>query len=104
MATENILMAAVENGGDRQDLHDRIRRHCRGAAHAVNEQGKPNDLLERLAADEAFEGVDLESVMDVSQFVGRAPEQVDEFLRDVLAPIRERYGADIDDADTDVRV
>ena len=61
MATENLLMAAVAAGGDRQELHERIRRHSMAAAQAVKNEGQPNDLLERLAADEAFQGLDLAS-------------------------------------------
>ncbi|MCO6455710.1 MAG: adenylosuccinate lyase [Pirellulaceae bacterium] len=92
MATENILMAAVEAGGDRQDLHERIRRHSLAAAAGVNEQGQPNDLLQRLAEDPAFAAVDWDAVLDVSRFVGRAPEQTDEFLRDLIEPLRRQYG------------
>ena len=91
MATENILMAAVAAGGDRQDLHERIRRHSQAAAAMVKQQAAPNDLLDRLAADPAFAKVDLEAALDPRKFVGRAPEQVDEFLRDVIAPIRAQY-------------
>jgi len=91
MATENILMAAVAAGGDRQDLHERIRRHSQAAAAMVKQQAAPNDLLDRLAADPAFAKVDLEAALDPQHFVGRAPEQVDEFLRDVIAPIRAQY-------------
>ncbi len=91
MATENILMAAVAAGGDRQDLHERIRRHSQDAAAVVKQQGQRNDLLKRLADDEAFAAVDLEAVVDPSQFVGRAPEQVDQFLEQVVDPIRQRY-------------
>jgi adenylosuccinate lyase len=57
----------------------------------VKHEGKSNDLLERLAADPAFSGVNLDSAFDPRQYVGRAPEQVDEFLHDVIAPMRERY-------------
>ena len=91
MATENILMAAVAAGGDRQALHERIRRHSRAAAAVVKEQGGPNDLLARLAADPAFAGVDLAAALDPSKFIGRAPQQVDEFLSGVVAPIRAKY-------------
>ena len=91
MATENILMAAVAAGGDRQDLHERIRQHSQDAAAEVKQQGKPNDLLDRLAQDEAFAGVDLSALMDPQQFVGRSPEQVDEFIVEVIEPIREAY-------------
>jgi adenylosuccinate lyase len=93
MATENILMAAVAAGGDRQDLHERIRRHSQAAAKIVKEEGGRNDLVERLAADPAFAKIDLSAVMKPSQFVGRAPEQVDEFLAEVIGPIRAKYPA-----------
>jgi adenylosuccinate lyase len=93
MATENILMAAVAAGGDRQELHERIRRHSQAAAAMVKQQGAPTDLLARLAADSAFSAVDLEAALDPRKHVGRAPEQVDEFLRDVITPIRAKYPA-----------
>jgi adenylosuccinate lyase len=91
MASENILMAAAAGGGDRQDLHERIRRHSQAAAAMVKQQGAANDLLDRLAADPAFAGVDLEAALDPAKFVGRAPEQVDEFLAEVIAPLRAKY-------------
>ncbi len=91
MATENILMAAVTAGGDRQDLHEHIRQHSQAAAAEVKQHGRPNDLLERLAGDEAFAGVDLAAAVDASKLTGRSAEQVDEFLADVVGPIRERY-------------
>jgi adenylosuccinate lyase len=91
MATEAILMAAVAAGGDRQELHERIRQHSQAAAAIVKQQGDANDLLERLAGDPAFAHVDLGAMLDPAQFVGRAPEQVDEFLAEVVAPIRSRY-------------
>lgn len=93
MATENILMAAVAAGGDRQDLHERIRSHSQDAAQVVKSEGLPNDLLERLARDPAFASVDLGATLDPRQFVGRAPEQVDEFLAEVVEPIRQRYAS-----------
>jgi adenylosuccinate lyase len=91
MATENILMAAVAGGGDRQELHERIRQHSQAAAAVVKNEGRPNDLLARLRADPAFATVDLDAAMNPAQFVGRAPQQVDEFLEQVVAPIRQRY-------------
>ena len=91
MATENLLMAAVEAGGDRQQLHEVIRLHSQAAAVVVKQEGKPNDLLLRLAADAAFARVDVNAAMEPTQFIGRAPEQVDEFLAEVVAPIRRRY-------------
>ena len=91
MITENVLMEAVKAGGDRQDLHERIRQHSQAAGAVVKQQGGDNDLLDRLRADEAFAAVDLDAVADPSQLVGRAPEQVDEFLAEVVEPIRQRY-------------
>jgi adenylosuccinate lyase len=91
MATENILMAAVAAGGDRQDLHERIRQHSQQAAAEVKQHGRANDLLARLAADPAFAGVDLEAAADAQTLVGRGPQQVDEFILDVVAPIRAQY-------------
>jgi adenylosuccinate lyase len=92
MATEEILMAGVQSGGDRQELHERIRVHSQAAAQQVKEFGRPNDLLERLKIDPAFASVDLGNALDARQFVGRAPEQVDAFIANVVEPIRQRYG------------
>lgn len=94
MATENILMAAVAAGGDRQDLHERIRQHSLAAAARVKQEGHENDLLQRLAGDEAFTAVDWTRVLDSAQFVGRAPEQVDEFLAEVLDPAVNRWSVE----------
>jgi adenylosuccinate lyase len=92
MATENILMAAAAAGGDRQDLHERIRQHSQAAAAVVKQQGGGNDLIARLHADSSFAGVDIEAAIDPAKLTGRSKEQVDEFLTEVVAPIRERYG------------
>jgi adenylosuccinate lyase len=103
MATENILMAAVARGGDRQELHERIRRHSLDAAAVVKQQGGQNDLLDRLRQDPAFSNVDIASALDPARFVGRAPEQVDEFVAEVVAPIRRKYaGALVGDAEVKV--
>lgn len=91
MATENLLMAAVEAGGDRQTLHEVIRVHSQAAAAVVKQEGRENDLLDRLVADAAFAKVDVRSASDARKFVGRAPQQVDEFIAEVVAPIRDRY-------------
>ncbi len=93
MATENILMAGVKAGGDRQELHERIRVHSQAAAEQVKLHGRPNDLIGRLKADEAFAPVDIDTVLDPAAFVGRSPQQVDEFLRDEVEPVRERYAS-----------
>ena len=103
MATEEILMAAVQKGGDRQELHESIRHHSMAAARQVKENGLGNDLLHRLKSDPAFAGVDVEGVLDASRFVGRAPEQVDEFIAEVVTPIRQRY-ADATAAGVELRV
>ena len=91
MASENILMAAASLGGDRQQLHEKIRRHSRAAATVIKEHGKPNDLLQRLAGDDSFAGIDFDQILDVSRFVGRAPQQVDQFMAEVIDPIRKKY-------------
>ena len=91
MATENILMAAVAAGGDRQKLHEQIRQHSQAAAAVVKQEGRANDLLERLQQDPAFAAVDLSAELDPIRFVGRAPEQVDEFVAEVINPVRVRY-------------
>ncbi len=91
MATENILMAAVQAGGNRQELHENIRVHSHEAAAQVKQLGKPNDLIARLKADEAFCNVDLNKVMNPKAYVGRAPEQVVEFITEVVSPVRRKY-------------
>ena len=93
MATENILMAAVKKGGDRQELHERIRQHSMAAGKVVKVEGKPNDLLERIAADPAF-GMTIEELraeLVPQNFVGRAPQQVAQFLQNDVQPILDRY-------------
>ena len=96
MATENILMQTVAKGGDRQELHEKIRIHSQAAARAVKQDGLPNDLMARLQEDPAFAGANLSAAMDASRYIGRAPQQVDEFLAEVVAPILARYGASLD--------
>ena len=91
MATENVLMAGVKAGGSRQELHRKIRLHSHAAAAQVKNLGRPNDLIARLKADIAFAKVNFEKILDPTSYVGRAPQQVDEFLRDVVTPIRNRY-------------
>jgi adenylosuccinate lyase len=102
MVTENILMAAVAAGGDRQDLHERIRQHSQAAATVVKEQGGDNDLISRLKNDKAFAGVDIDATIDPTKLTGRSSEQVDEFIAEVVGPIQKRYPNAI--ADADVRV
>lgn len=102
MATENILMDAVKKGGDRQALHERIRQHSMAAAKVVKAEGGQNDLVDRIAADPAFNMTKEEilATMKPENFVGRAPEQVTEFLHDAVQPIldenRELLGIDVE--------
>lgn len=95
MATETLLMAGVAAGGDRQDLHERIRVLSHEAAREVKEFGRENDLLTRLARDPAFQGIDMSEALDAARFVGRAPEQVDAFVQDIVGPIRSKYAAEL---------
>ena len=95
MATEQLIVRAVRGGGDRQVAHETIRKHSIAAASAMKNGADSNDLLERLARDKSF-GVkleDLRGAIDPTMFVGRAPEQVDEFLRDVITPLFAGEGA-----------
>ena len=91
MATENIMMDAVKAGGDRQELHERIRELSMEAGRTVKVEGKENNLLELIAADPAFNLSleDLKKTMDPAKYVGRAPLQVDNFLKNVVDPILE---------------
>ncbi|HZV04218.1 MAG TPA: adenylosuccinate lyase [Gemmataceae bacterium] len=91
MATENILMAAVACGGDRQEVHECIRRHSHDVTAALKAGADRNDLLDRLKADPLLAGVAFAAVLDRGQFVGRAPRQVEEFVAEVIEPIRQRY-------------
>ncbi|MBW8040848.1 MAG: adenylosuccinate lyase [Planctomycetes bacterium] len=95
MATENILIAGVKAGGNRQDLHERIRLYSQAAAAQVKNFGKPNNLINRLKADIAFRKVDFEKVLNPKNYIGRAPQQVDEFMKTLAAPICRRYRKDL---------
>ena len=93
MATENIMMEAVKKGGDRQELHEKIRVHSMAAGRVVKAEGGENDLLERIAADPAF-GVtldELKAIMRPELYVGRAPQQTEEFVEEFIRPIVEKY-------------
>ncbi|MFW6079978.1 MAG: adenylosuccinate lyase [Gemmatimonadota bacterium] len=93
LATEAVLMRAVKRGGDRQALHERIRRHAFAAAERVKEEGAANDFVGRVAGDEAF-GLDAEEIeaeLDPARFTGRAAQQVEEFLAGRVDPVLERY-------------
>ncbi len=91
LATENLLMAAVAAGADRQVVHERIRLNSQQVTASIKSGGGRNDLIERLQADPAFVGVNFTAVLKPSQYVGRAPEQTTEFIQDVVEPIRNRY-------------
>lgn len=97
MATENILMEAVKKGGDRQELHERIREHSMAAGSRVKDEGLNNDLLERIAADDAF-GLTLEDVktlLNPQDYIGRSAEQTQELIEEFIKPIFEQHGEDI---------
>ncbi|MEG0742780.1 MAG: adenylosuccinate lyase [Clostridia bacterium] len=89
MATENIMMDAVKKGGDRQQLHEKLRVHSQAAAKVVKEEGGKNDLIERIIADPAFMVTreEIEQILDPVHFIGRSREQVDEFLTDCIQPV-----------------
>jgi len=102
MATENILMAAVKAGGDRQELHEAIRKHSMEAARQIKEFGKANDLMERIAKDRLFAKVAgrLDGILDPAKFVGRAPSQVEDFLDGEIKPVLRKYSREIRHAKT----
>lgn len=100
MATENLLMEAVKHGGNRQELHEVIRRHSMAAVRRVKEEGAENDLLERLKSDSAFACIreQFDSLVNPRAFVGRAPEQVEEFLTGSIRPLLEKYRNELEKA------
>lgn len=93
MATEDIMMESVKRGGNRQELHERLRVHSHAAAANVKLDGGANDLIDRIAADDAFPLTreEIESHLDPSKYIGRCVSQVEEFIRDIAAPIIDRY-------------
>ena len=106
MATENILMDAVKKGGDRQELHERIRTHSLAAGSRVKDEGLPNDLLERIAADPAF-GLSREDVLahlDPADYIGCCPQQVERFLQDDIQPVLDRYPDALQGAGAEIKV
>lgn len=102
LATENILMACVKAGGDRQYYHERIRVHAQSAGMRVKQEGLENDLLERLQNDPAFHvpqltnELDWDDLLDPMKYVGRSVEQTERFIREVVEPLREQYGEAIE--------
>ncbi len=98
MATENIMMNAVLKGGDRQELHEKIRRHSMAAGAVVKEQGGECDLLQRIADDPSF-GLsldELQGIMNPADYVGRAPAQTMEYLSETVRPTLEKYKNEIE--------
>ena len=91
MATENVLMAAVGAGGDRQDLHERIRVHAILATERLQGGAADNDLIDRIRKDPAFPPLDFDRLTDPRRFTGRSARQVDEFVACEIEPIRRRY-------------
>lgn len=105
MATENILMAAVKKGKDRQELHERIRIHSMEAAKRVKEMGLENDLIDRIAADETFGMTkeEISSIFDAKNFTGRAEGQVEDFINEVVKNILDK-NKDLPGVNVDIEV
>lgn len=106
MATENIMMDAVKKGGDRQVLHEKIRQLSIEAGHTVKELGLPNDLVDRIAAEPLF-GLtrgEIELHLKPSAYIGRCPEQVEEFLIQEIKPVLDRYSTALEQEDTELTV
>jgi adenylosuccinate lyase len=84
-------MAAVKAGGNRQTTHEKIRQHSQAAAAQVKQQGKPNDLIDRLKSDPAFAKVNFQKILNPKDYIGLAPRQVDEFIKQVVTPAIRKY-------------
>jgi adenylosuccinate lyase len=97
MATENIMMAAAKAGGDRQELHEAIREHSMDATRKIKEEGGDNDLLDRLKADKHFASIadKIDDLVNPVEFIGRAPEQVSDFLKNQIKPLLEKYASEL---------
>ncbi len=106
MASENIMMDAVKRGGDRQALHERIRVLSQEAGYNVKELGQPNNLIDLMAADPAFGMTreELSAHLDPAAYIGRCPEQVEEFLSREIAPVLKKYAGALGRGDTELRV
>jgi len=104
MMTENIMMSAVKAGGDRQELHERIRAHSVAAGQAIKGEGKANDLLQRIAQDRAFpiDRDQLEALARPELYIGRSREQVLEFLAERVEPLLD--GVPFESNDPEIRV
>ena len=106
MATENIMMEAVKKGGDRQELHEKIRVYSMEAGSVVKNEGKPNDLLSRIIKDPAFglKEEDINKMLDPKLYIGRCPEQVDTFLNEAIRPILKAHSDDLKVSEVELNV
>lgn len=97
MATENIMMNAVKKGGDRQELHEKIRQHSVAAASRIKVEGLSNDLVDRIAADESFNMSkdEIVEILKPENFIGRAPEQTEDFINEFINPVLEKYNDEL---------
>jgi adenylosuccinate lyase len=97
MATENIMMDAVKAGGDRQELHEKIRQYSMEAGANVKKEGKENNLLDLIAADPAFGKTldELKALMEPSLYVGRAPQQTEEYINEVIKPVLDANASEL---------
>ncbi|HEV3146306.1 MAG TPA: adenylosuccinate lyase [Gemmataceae bacterium] len=102
LVTEHVLMAAVQAGGDRQELHERIRQHSQAVTEGIKE-GRSNDLIERLRSDPAFASVNFADALKPQLYIGRSSQQVEEYLREEVEPLLQRYHGELE-LDSDVRV
>tara|TARA_R110002073_G_scaffold118918_1_gene258571 strand:+ start:460905 stop:462392 length:1488 start_codon:yes stop_codon:yes gene_type:complete len=96
MATENIMMEAVKMGRDRQDVHEAIRVHSIAAGQVVKQEGKDNDLLDRLKGEPLLEGIDIDAHLDPMAYIGRSVEQTERFIKQVVEPMRSQYGDELE--------
>lgn len=106
MGTEEILMKAVLKGGDRQELHEKIRIYSMEAAKEVKEYGRPNDLVDRIAKDESF-GFTKEEILEIlnpDNLCGRAPSQVEDFINEIVDPMIEKYKDMVKNINVEVNV
>lgn len=94
MVTEAVMMEAVKLGGDRQEIHEAIRKHSMEAGRRVKQEGADNDLIERMKREPLLKGVDIDAMMDPMKHIGLAIEQTERFLAEVVGPMRERLGDD----------
>ncbi len=106
MATENIMMAAVKAGGNRQELHEAIREHSMEAAKQIKENGKTNDLLDRMKNDPLFANIAnvIDDIVNPIEFVGCAPDQVVQFINNEIKPVLDKYTEFIDSDDDEIKV